>query len=114
VVVGKSCPTRFSGKTFDAPYLASLSADAVPPLLTSLGAMNEEDRRTVEEALRSRWSSSGEDWRTYNLGRSQARGMVDERNQMCVALLGGIGTGDASRLRTGRRPRLRGSRAGMP
>jgi len=66
------------GKTFDASYLTSLSADAVPPLLASLGSMSEADRRTVEEALRSRWSSSGGDWRTYNLGRSRAREMVNE------------------------------------
>jgi hypothetical protein len=66
------------GKTFDAPYLTSLSADAVPPLLTSLGAMRGEDRRIVEEALRSRWRSTGGDWRTYNLGRSQAREVVSE------------------------------------
>ena len=65
------------GKTFDASYLASLSADAVPQFLTSLGAMSEEDRRIVEEALRSRWSSSGEDWRTYNLARSRAREMLN-------------------------------------
>ena len=69
-----------NGRTFDAPYLASLSADAVPPLLASLGAMGEGDRRTVEEALRSRWTSSGADWRTYNLGRSRAQEMVDERS----------------------------------
>ncbi len=68
-----------AGRTFDAHYLTSLSADAVPPLLASLGAMGEGDRHTVEEALRSRWSSSGGDWRTYNLARSVAHEMVDER-----------------------------------
>ncbi len=40
--------------------------------------MSEGDRRTVEEALRSRWSSSGDDWRTYNLSRSRARELVNE------------------------------------
>jgi Domain of unknown function (DUF4173) len=67
-----------AGKTFDAPYLTSLSADAVPPLLASLSSMSGADRRTVEEALRSRWSSPGGDWRTYNLGRSRAREMINE------------------------------------
>ncbi len=66
------------GKTFDAPHLVSLSADAVPPLLASLGAMSEKDRRTVEVALRGRWSPSGGDWRTYNLHRARAREMVGE------------------------------------
>ena len=66
------------GKRFDAAYLTSLSADAVPPLLASLDSMSEGDRRTVEEALRRRWSSPAEDWRTYNLDRSRARKTVDE------------------------------------
>src|SRR3982750_4518589 len=38
-----------AGKEFDAPYLASLSADAVPRLLDALSVMNEKDRRAVEE-----------------------------------------------------------------
>jgi len=80
LIVGTNVARMEDEKTFDAPYLASLSADAVPPLLASLGAMGEGDRRTVEEALRSRWISSGADWRTYNLGRSRAQEMVDERS----------------------------------
>jgi hypothetical protein len=66
------------GKIFDAPYLTSLSADAVPSLLTSLGAMSRGDRHSVEEALRSQWSSAGGDWRTYNLSRSRAEEIVNE------------------------------------
>ena len=63
---------------FDAPYLASLSADAVPSLIETLPAMNEDDHRAVEEGLRRRWASTaGEDWRSYNIGRSRARGAVD-------------------------------------
>jgi hypothetical protein len=46
-----------AGERFDAPYLASLSADAVPPLLSSLPAMNAEDRETVVTQLLHRWRS---------------------------------------------------------
>jgi hypothetical protein len=67
-----------AGEEFDASYLASLSADAVPPLLDALPAMNENDRRAVEGELRHRWASSTEeDWRTYNLSRARARYLVD-------------------------------------
>ncbi|MDP8952246.1 MAG: DUF4173 domain-containing protein, partial [Actinomycetota bacterium] len=67
-----------AGREFDAPYLASLSADAVPSLMESLAAMNGDDRLAVEEVLRRRWASAaGEGWRTYNIGRSQARDAVD-------------------------------------
>ncbi len=66
-------------KKFDAPYLASLSADAVPPLFDALPAMNEDDRQTVQSELSRRFASqSEEDWRTWNLSRSRARDVVDQ------------------------------------
>jgi hypothetical protein len=67
-----------TGKEFDAPYLASLSADAIPSLLDSLPDMNEDDRRAVEDELHGRWASPTEgDWRTYNLSRARARYLID-------------------------------------
>ncbi|MDQ3304035.1 MAG: DUF4173 domain-containing protein [Actinomycetota bacterium] len=68
-----------AGKEFDAPYLASLSADAVPPLLDSLPAMNQTDRSTVQDRIGIRWSSPDTDWRTYNIARSRARAIAGER-----------------------------------
>lgn len=66
-----------AGERFDAPYLASLSADAVPPLLAALPAMNAPDRETIESQLRRRWASSDDtDWRTYNASRAHARSLV--------------------------------------
>ncbi len=65
-----------AGEEFDAPYLASLSADAVPPLLASLPAMDEADRFTVRDRLDARWSSPETDWRTYNISRSRAYSLV--------------------------------------
>ena len=68
-----------AGERFDAPYLASLSADAVPPLLSSLPTMNDEDREAVTTELRYRWPSpETPDWRTYNLSRARAGSLVED------------------------------------
>ena len=61
------------GHELDAPYLASLSADAVPPLIADLPQLSEGDRRAVEAGLETRWGSPApDDWRTFNLSRSRA------------------------------------------
>jgi hypothetical protein len=67
------------GKRFDAYYLTTLSADAVPVLVEALPEIG--DRRmwngyTVEQAVVDRWDSGQADWRTWNLGRSRARQLV--------------------------------------
>jgi Domain of unknown function (DUF4173) len=63
-----------AGKRFDAYYLTGLSADAVPAMIEALPAMDEEDRRIVEDHLEafSRWSSRSRDWRTWNLSRARS------------------------------------------
>ena len=69
-----------AGKEFDAYYLTLLSADAAPVLVESLPRMSEPDRRMIEEDLQNRWADAeGRDWRTWNLGRSRARYLVDAR-----------------------------------
>ena len=68
-----------AGKEFDAPYLASLSADAVPPLLDALPVMNKQDQATIETELSRFASSTGEDWRTWNRSRSRARDLLDQQ-----------------------------------
>jgi hypothetical protein len=69
-----------AGDRFDAPYLASLSADAVPPLVSSLPAMNAPDREPVVAELRYRWQPPEDpDWRSYNLSRARAVGLVEDR-----------------------------------
>jgi hypothetical protein len=67
------------GKRFDAYYLTTLSADAVPVLVESLPEIG--DNRlwkdfAVEQAVVDRWDSREPDWRTWNLGRSRARHLV--------------------------------------
>src|SRR3712207_5045920 len=67
------------GKRFDAYYLTTLSADAVPVLVESLpeiGDIRLWKDYTVEQAVVDRWDSRQADRRTWNLGRSRARQLV--------------------------------------
>jgi hypothetical protein len=64
------------GKRFDAYYLTTLSADAVPVLAESLPEIGDTrlwTGYTVEQAIVDRWGSKESDWLTWNLGRSKAR-----------------------------------------
>jgi hypothetical protein len=63
----------FEGKSFDARYAASLSADAVPVLLDALPMLSEEDQRIIAASLRQRWDVQREgDWRTWSQSRGKA------------------------------------------
>ncbi len=67
------------GKRFDAYYLSTLSADAVPVLVQSLPKIADTRLRkkyAVEQAVVDRWDSQQSDWRTWNLSRSRARQLV--------------------------------------
>ena len=67
------------GKRFDAYYLTTLSADAVPVLVETLPEIGDERLSkdyTVEQAVVARWDSKQPDWRTWNLSRSRARQLV--------------------------------------
>jgi Domain of unknown function (DUF4173) len=64
------------GKRFDAYYLTTLSADAVPVLVDSLPEIGDKvlwKDHTVEQDLVYRWHTKRPDWRTWNLGRARAR-----------------------------------------
>jgi hypothetical protein len=64
------------GKRFDAYYLTTLSADAVPVLVESLPEIGDKRLRkdyTVKQDLVHRWDTRRPDWRTWNLSRSRAR-----------------------------------------
>jgi hypothetical protein len=70
-----------AGHIFDAGYLASLSADAVPELTAGLSGLNPRDRCTVTNDLLQRWSPAEKsDWRSWNLSSAQARQAVS-RNE---------------------------------
>lgn len=63
---------------FDAVYAASLSADAVPPLLAALPGVRPELRCVAADRLLERWQAP-EDWRSWSLSRGRARSMVARR-----------------------------------
>lgn len=67
------------GRTFDAQYAASLSADAAPALIRSLPALKENDRRRIAELFLqdSSWDE-GRDWRRWNWARSERARLMRE------------------------------------
>lgn len=73
-----------SAKDIDISYLEGLSADAAPTLAAHLPRLARENLSAsagyegVAQSLLDRWGS-GDDWRTWNWGRSRARDAVRER-----------------------------------
>lgn len=68
------------GKRFDAYYVTTLSADAVPVIVESLPKIGEKSvwqDYSVERAVLDRWSTKPADWRTWNLGRARAYRSVE-------------------------------------
>ena len=70
---------RFTeGTTLDTGYLGTLSVDAVPVLLESYEKLPEPERSAIRDILiarRNDLQSAG--WRSWNLSRSRARGMLE-------------------------------------
>jgi hypothetical protein len=66
------------GQPFDAIYAASLSADAVPVLLSRLDAVPPEDRCEVSAALRRR-ATGPEDIRSWSYSRATASRQITPR-----------------------------------
>ena len=64
---------------FDAAYAASLSADAVPPLLAALPVVRPELRCVAADRLRRRWHEADTDWRSWSLSRGRAHALVGRR-----------------------------------
>ena len=63
-------------RPFDAKYALTLGGDAVPPLLTALPQLNQQDRCLVVHGLLKRWDQADVDWRTWNWSRARARSLV--------------------------------------
>ena len=63
------------GREFDAVYNSDLSADAIPMLLESMGAMNTDNQCEVKHELIKRYNEAitkGHDLRSFSLSRSAA------------------------------------------
>jgi hypothetical protein len=65
-----------AGHSFDARYATSLSADAVPILVSRLDEIPPPERCQVAQALLDAWSGGSEGWRAWNFARSEARRLV--------------------------------------
>ncbi|UCF21453.1 MAG: DUF4173 domain-containing protein [Gemmatimonadota bacterium] len=71
-----------AGAEFDPYYASSLSGDAVSTLVSALHMLDPDDRCIVAARLLDRWEAPQlSDWRSWNLGRTQARRAVAEANQ---------------------------------
>ncbi|BDI28162.1 hypothetical protein CCAX7_002130 [Capsulimonas corticalis] len=69
-----------SAHRFDGCYAASLSADAVPPLVNALPTLAPADAAIVAHQLLSRWTPPPQiDWRGWSVGRAQAWNAVESR-----------------------------------
>lgn len=66
---------------FDPRYTLTLSADALPELLKALPAMEERTRSDLATRLLLQYAGdpSGQDLRTWNASRAEARALVQER-----------------------------------
>jgi hypothetical protein len=67
------------GVGFDAGYAASLSADAVPALVSVLPRLAPLERCAVATHLLARWWRVESDWRTWNWSRWRAIRLVEDR-----------------------------------
>jgi len=78
-----------AGRAFDAEYAASLSADAVPALISALPALSRDERCHVARELTYLWSHpapGGDDWRAWNFARSRAgRAVAAHRERLSEA-----------------------------
>ena len=78
LVVRVNAARAAAGRSFDVRYALSLSADAVPELISALPNLNPQDRCTVADHLLRRWSSPDGSWRTWSLARARAQQAVEE------------------------------------
>lgn len=82
-IVATNVERARAGKEFDADYVSSLGAAAVPELLQALPGLPEQDRRLLARNLLDRWSGPpSSDFRTWNWDRDQAHRAVNREETM--------------------------------
>jgi hypothetical protein len=68
-----------SGKDFDVAYIATLSDDALPPLIEALPSLKEtEQQKVFDSIIAPRLASPKSDWRTWCWSRHQAEKALKE------------------------------------
>jgi hypothetical protein len=77
------------GRSFDAKYATSLSADAIPALTDRLASLTSSDRVQMASHILKRWSAPAHsDWRNWNWSRSLAWSRVRKEYDQLVAIAG--------------------------
>ena len=67
----------------DVHHLSTLSADAVPTLLTRIGTLDQAEQCQLISQLRQRrWFFHETDWRSWNLGRSRASRAIRDSDEL--------------------------------
>jgi hypothetical protein len=87
-IAGVNMERGSEGKSFDADYLTSLSADAVPAIVRNLDSIPEADRCPVASRLIDTWAGRAEGWRSWNLARSTASRVVERERERLEAACG--------------------------
>jgi hypothetical protein len=68
-----------SGKDFDVNYIATLSDDAIPPLIEALPSLKETEQQKVFDSLIApRLATPKSDWRTWSWSRHRAEKALKE------------------------------------
>ncbi|HEX5413522.1 MAG TPA: DUF4173 domain-containing protein [Terriglobia bacterium] len=66
------------GRKFDASYVSTLSADAVPALAAHLQELKPQDSRTIATRILKQWpAGKRSDWRSWSWGRARAAQAVE-------------------------------------
>jgi hypothetical protein len=83
VIVRTNVSRAAAGAAFDAYYVLSLSADAVPALVEALPRLKPDQRLVMARALLWRWTPPvRRDWRTWNWSRARAWQVVEANRAM--------------------------------
>lgn len=62
------------GKSFDASYTSSLSADALPTVMANLPTVKAEDQKIIQEQIKQRWDYYNfGGWRSWNWARLKGK-----------------------------------------
>jgi hypothetical protein len=72
-----------AGRAFDAEYAATLSADAVPALISALPSLGRDERCLLAHRFSQDWTHAtfDEDWRAWNFARWRARRAVSAQRE---------------------------------
>jgi hypothetical protein len=73
LIIRTNAARALTGRTFDAKYATSLSADAVPALVACLSNLSVQDQPLVARRVLGKWPQLDQrDWRSWNWSRAKA------------------------------------------